>query len=146
MLAMGGISLGKAVQSSGLLSTLTQTLTPLISTLTPFESALTITAIIAVATTFISHTVGAVIILPIISPLTSIPRTLVLCGALMCSGAMGLPVSSFPNMNAAGLEDWGGNAWVGAGDFLVVGGVGTGVVWMVVNFVGFWVLKGVGFG
>jgi phosphate transporter len=38
--------------------------------------------------------------------------------ALMCSGAMGLPVSSFPNMNAAMMEDATGKVYLKPIDFL----------------------------
>jgi phosphate transporter len=37
---------------------------------------------------------------------------------LMCSAAMGLPVSSFPNMNALGLEDQTGKPWLTPKDFI----------------------------
>jgi phosphate transporter len=45
----------------------------------------------------------------------------VMAAALMCSGAMGMPVSGFPNMTAVALEDKTGKNYVGTKDFLRVG-------------------------
>ncbi|KAJ3215380.1 fumarase fum1 [Clydaea vesicula] len=130
MLAMGGISLGKAVESSGLLKEITNNLNPMLEGLAPFKCLLIITCVVAVATTFISHTVGALIILPVVKQIgESLPsplsRTLVMGAALMCSGAMGLPVSSFPNMNAISQEDPTGQPWLKVSDFLKVGLIST---------------------
>ena len=49
------------------------------------------------------------------------PKLLVMGAALMCSGAMGLPVSGFPNMTAIALEDAFGRTYVTTLDFLMVG-------------------------
>lgn len=49
------------------------------------------------------------------------PKLLVMGAALMCSGAMGLPVSGFPNMNAIALEDQTGKPYLSTLDFLRVG-------------------------
>jgi phosphate transporter len=46
---------------------------------------------------------------------------LVMGAAIMCSGAMGLPISGFPNINAVSLEDATGQPYVGTKDFLKVG-------------------------
>lgn len=80
--------------------------------------------LVLVATTFISHTVGAMVILPIVQsvgqalPGPAHDKLLVMGAALMCSGAMGLPVSGFPNMNAVALEDPTGVNYVDTTDFL----------------------------
>ncbi|KAJ3023248.1 low-affinity phosphate transporter [Thoreauomyces humboldtii] len=66
MLAMGGIALGKAVDSSGLLAEITSLLIPHLEGLTPFKCLALFSGLVLVGTTFISHTVGALIILPII--------------------------------------------------------------------------------
>lgn len=49
------------------------------------------------------------------------PKLLVMGAALMCSGAMGLPVSGFPNMNAVALEDSKGINYLTTIDFFKVG-------------------------
>ena len=48
------------------------------------------------------------------------PRLLVMGAALMCSGAMGLAVSGFPNMTAIAKEDPTGNPWLSNVDFFKV--------------------------
>lgn len=60
--------------------------------------------LILVIATFISHTVAALIILPIVAQVgkqmeSPHPNLLVMGAALMCSAAMGLPTSGFPNMS-----------------------------------------------
>jgi anion transporter len=94
ILAMGGISLGKAVDSSGLLKIITGRMTPYLSTLSPFYCLVLFSGIVLVITTFISHTVGALILLPVIKEVgDSLPnpqtRTMLMAAALMCSGGMG---------------------------------------------------------
>ncbi|GLC41066.1 hypothetical protein PLESTB_000947200 [Pleodorina starrii] len=127
MLAMGGLSLGEAVKSSGLLAALASGITGVVEGLSLFQVAVIFCGMVLVATTFISHTVGAMVILPIVQSVgeamegTPHPKLLVMAAALMCSGAMGLPVSGFPNMNAVSLEDSTGNAIVNTQDFLYVG-------------------------
>jgi di/tricarboxylate transporter len=64
---MGGIALGKAVDSSGLLAQMTKSLTPYLSTLTPFSCLVLFSALVLLITSFISHTVGALIILPVVA-------------------------------------------------------------------------------
>lgn len=60
--------------------------------------------LILVIATFISHTVAALIFLPLVFDVGSAmdqphPNLLVMGGVLMCSAAMGLPTSGFPNMS-----------------------------------------------
>ncbi len=150
MLAMGGISLGKAVQSSGLLGEITVSLTPYLSELSSFQALLAITGVVLVLTTFVSHTVGALILLPVIQQIGASlpdpqPRTLVMAAALMCSGAMGLPVSSFPNMNAISLEDPTGVPWLTVNDFLKVGLLGGGVAYVTIVTVGYSIMSWMNF-
>jgi phosphate transporter len=98
----GGLSLGLAVESSGLLIAIGDRLTEALSSdlsvvLFAFSS------LVAVLANFISSTVAAVILLPLVATVgTSIghPKLLVTLCAFMTSGAMGLPVSSFPNANS----------------------------------------------
>lgn len=142
VLAMGGIALGKAVESSGLLHALSALTLPFLQAQSLFTSLALITAIIIVITSFISHTVGALIVLPVVAQIGASladphPRTFVMAAgktkthiALMCSGGMCLPVSSFPNMNAISLEDATGTPWLTVKDFLVVGVISSVIAWM----------------
>jgi len=110
ILAAGGLSLGKAVSSSGLLHTLAGAITERVADFSLYGVLVVFAALILVIATFISHTVAALILLPLVKQVgTSMdhphPNLLVMAGALMCSAAMGLPTSGFPNMTAIMLED-----------------------------------------
>lgn len=147
MLAMGGIALGKAVESSGLLNEIAGGLVANLQDLTPFTCMALLSGVVVVVTSFISHTVGALIILPIVAQIGVLlpdprPRSLVMACALMCSGGMALPVSSFPNMNAISLEDSRGEPWLGVNDFLKVGSISSVLAWFLVVGVG-WTMMSV---
>ena len=66
MLAMGGSALGEAVKSSGLLKAIAHGIQDLIVDYGTWEVLVIFCALVLVATTFISHTVGAMVILPIV--------------------------------------------------------------------------------
>ena len=104
ILAAGGLSLGKAVSSSGLLHTIAGTITEKVDGMSLYGVLVTFAALILVVATFISHTVAALIILPLVHQVGANmkephPNLLVMGSALMCSAAMGLPTSGFPNMS-----------------------------------------------
>ena len=108
ILAAGGLSLGKAVSSSGLLHTIAGKITEQVADLSVYGVLVVFAALILVVATFISHTVAALIILPLVQQVgTSMdqphPNLLVMGGALMCSAAMGLPTSGFPNMSKSSI-------------------------------------------
>jgi phosphate transporter len=104
ILAAGGLSLGKAVSSSGLLHTIAKSITDGVADFSVYGVLLVFAGLILVVATFISHTVAALIILPLVQQVGEgmkepHPNLLVMGGALMCSAAMGLPTSGFPNMS-----------------------------------------------
>lgn len=104
ILAAGGLSLGKAVASSGLLHTIAQAITDGVQGFSVYGVLFVFAALILVVATFISHTVAALIILPLVQSVGEgmsdpHPNLLVMGSALMCSAAMGLPTSGFPNMS-----------------------------------------------
>jgi phosphate transporter len=105
ILAAGGLSLGKAVTSSGLLHAIAKAITEQVASLSLYGVLVTFSILILVVATFISHTVAALIILPLVQQVGAgmahpHPNLLVMASALMCSVAMGLPTSGFPNMSA----------------------------------------------
>ena len=107
-------------------------------------------SLVLLCTTFISHTVGAMVILPIVQTVGEQlpdphPKLLVMGAALMCSGAMGLPVSGFPNMNAVALEDPTGHNYVHTMDFLKVGVPGSILTYLVIISLGYGLMVTVGF-
>jgi phosphate transporter len=104
ILAAGGLSLGKAVNSSGLLHTIAVSITKRVDGLSLYTVLVVFASLILVVATFISHTVAALIILPLVHSVglgmeQPRPNLLVMGSALMCSAAMGLPTSGFPNMS-----------------------------------------------
>lgn len=126
ILAMGGLALGEAVEKSGLLDVIASSIATFIedNSLTLWTTMCIFTSLILCCTTFVSHTVGAIVVLPIAKAVgdqmvpTSRAKELVFAGALACSAAMGLPVSGFPNMTAVSVEDNLGNRLVTTVDFL----------------------------
>jgi phosphate transporter len=87
MLAMGGIALGKAVESSGLLHEITGHLTPLLQDMSVFSCLALLAGVVVIVTSFISHTVGALIILPVVAQIGALlpdprPRTLVMTAGI----------------------------------------------------------------
>ncbi|EPB83339.1 hypothetical protein HMPREF1544_09929 [Mucor circinelloides 1006PhL] len=126
MLAMGGIALGKAVESSGLLKTIASQIEAMVQGFSAFEVLFVFSCLVLVIATFISHTVAALIVLPIVAEVGSQladpqPRMLVMGTAFVCSAAMGLPVSGFPNMNAISQENELGKPYLTTKDFLING-------------------------
>jgi phosphate transporter len=71
MLAMGGIALGKAVESSGLLNTIASKIEELVVGFSAFEVLFVFSCLVLVIATFISHTVAALIVLPIVAEVGS---------------------------------------------------------------------------
>ncbi|KAJ3262796.1 low-affinity phosphate transporter [Chytriomyces hyalinus] len=150
MLAMGGICLGKAVDSSGLLAYVTSLITPQLQGLSAYMCMFVFSLIVLVITSFISHTVGALIILPVVAEIGATmpdpqPRMLVMMIALVCSGAMGLPVSSFPNMNAISQQDAVGVPYITVVDFHKVGLLSSVVAWGAIVTLGYYCSTLIGF-
>ncbi|KGQ02128.1 hypothetical protein PAAG_11079 [Paracoccidioides lutzii Pb01] len=109
ILASGGLCLGRAVTSSGLLHTIAKAITERVADFSLYGVLITFTALILVVATFISHTVAALIMLPLVQQVGAgmdhpHPNLLIMGSALMCSFAMGLPTSGFPNMTAIMME------------------------------------------
>ena len=151
MLAMGGLALGECVKSSGLLHTIAAHIGDYVDGLGLWPVLMIFCALVLLCTTFISHTVGAMIILPIVQTVgedmkdNPHPKLLVMGAALMCSGAMGLPVSGFPNMNAIALEDGTGSTYVTTKDFLKVGLLSSVFAFGVINTLGYVIMLAIGF-
>ena len=126
MLAMGGSALGHCVKSSGLLEQVGTLIKARIEGLHMIYVILIFNFVILVATSFISHTVGAFIFLPIMQTVGSNmnpprPGLVVMSACFMCSAGMGLPISGFPNINAVAQEDALGRPYVETKDFLKSG-------------------------
>lgn len=104
ILAAGGLTLGKAVSSSGLLHTIAKSITENVAGMSVYGVLCVFCGLVLVVATFISHTVAALIILPLVASVGGNmdephPNLLVMGTVLMASAAMGLPTSGFPNMS-----------------------------------------------
>ncbi|KAI5799873.1 SPX domain-containing protein [Geopyxis carbonaria] len=147
ILAAGGLSLGKAVNSSGLLHTIAEAISNYVAGLGLYAVLCVFCGLILVIATFISHTVAALIILPIVMQVGTQmedphPRLLVMGSALMCSAAMGLPTSGFPNMTAIMMEDsQTGQRYLRVKHFITRGVLGSIMSFLIVVTVGFGLMR-----
>ncbi|SPC66321.1 probable PHO91 - similarity to Pho87p and Pho90p [Ustilago sp. UG-2017b] len=140
-LAMGGIALGKAVTSSGLLESLDDLIQEMVKELALWQILIALLSIGLVVATFISHTIAAVLLVPIAAQVgeslqTPHPRLLIMATTLVASAAMGLPVSGYPNQIAVSMEDDLGDRYVTVKDFLSVGLPASVVATLIVGSVG----------
>jgi len=123
ILAAGGLSLGKAVKSSGLLHTIAEKISTEVQGMELYGVLLIFSGLTLVVATFISHTVAALIILPLVADIgrnmdEPHPNLLIMASTLMCSAAMGLPTSGFPNMTAIMKEDSTGQRYLQVKHFI----------------------------
>ena len=128
----GGLVLGSAIQKSGLL----QIIANHISTIVKGQSDWVVMASFAALTwffgNFMSHTVAAIIIIPIITSVTC-PGDPPLCGSntnmvmvavgaiLVDSGAMALPMTSFPNAATYNENKADGTPYLESADYIKTG-------------------------
>ncbi|KAL4062174.1 SPX domain-containing protein [Scleroderma citrinum] len=149
-LAMGGIALGKAVTSSGLLSTADDNLYRLLEGKRLYTIVLLLSVAVLVISTFISHTIASVLLVPIAKEVgKNLPggdrsNLLIFITALICSAGMGMPVSGFPNQTAATQEDDLGRLYLTNVDFLKNGVPASIIATLVVATVGFVLMTLVG--
>lgn len=123
-LVAGGTVLGQAVGSSRLLDLVAGRLHHMLGSAPLWVAFTVFISFMAVVSNMVSHTVSAIIVLPIIMEVgvnMGHPRLLVMGGVLACSGAMALPVSSFPNMAALGVMSDMGSPFLNASELLRVG-------------------------
>ncbi|KAI4253985.1 MAG: hypothetical protein LQ352_003369 [Teloschistes flavicans] len=146
ILAAGGLSLGKAVSSSGLLHTIAGAITDRVDGMSLYGVLVVFCALILVVATFISHTVSALIILPLVRQVGAgmtdpHPNLLVMASVLICSAAAGLPTSGFPNMTAIMMEDGDtGKRYLRVSHFLTRGVPSSIITFVVIVTVGYGLL------
>lgn len=142
MLAMGGTALGSAVESSGLLAAIAEALQKRIKDDTPLAVLCIFGALMLVVGTFVSHTVSAIIIIPLVQEVgESLSRdkagVLVFGCALLASAGMGLASSGFPNVTAISMLDKKGNRYLDMGTFMSRGIPCSIVVYVCVVTIGY---------
>lgn len=150
VLAMGGSALGAAVKSSGLLAHIGKLIGAALTGFSQYVTLCLFAFAILIITTFISHTVGAIIFLPVIKSVAESmkdphPKLFVLLGGLMCSAGMGMPISGFPNMSAVSQEDATGRTIIGTMDFVKTGLLGSFLVYLTVITVGYGICSLMGY-
>ncbi|KAF1978244.1 plasma membrane phosphate transporter-like protein Pho87 [Bimuria novae-zelandiae CBS 107.79] len=151
ILAAGGLSLGKAVNSSGLLHTIAESITSSVEGMSLYGVLVVFSGLILVVATFISHTVAALIVLPLVQQVGQgmaepHPNLLVMGSVLMASAAMGLPTSGFPNMTAIMMEDQRtGQRYLDVKHFLTRGIPASLIAFVVVITVGYGLMLAAGF-
>ncbi|KAI9716745.1 MAG: low-affinity phosphate transporter [Chrysothrix sp. TS-e1954] len=147
ILASGGLALGRAVSSSGLLSTIASRITPLTADLSLYGVVAVFCALILVVASFVSHTVAALIILPLVREVGGNlaeprPNLLVMASVLTCSAAMALPTTGFPNMTAVMMEDpMTGVRYLRVRDFITRGVPASVITFAVIVTLGFGLMR-----
>ncbi|GMM55932.1 Pho91 protein [Maudiozyma humilis] len=151
ILAMGGTTLGKAVSNCGLLSTIAQIIKVKVEGQSLFLIVLQFGLGVLIMATFVSHTVAAMILVPLMGEIgANLPgddhsRLLIMITALLCSCAMGLPTSGLPNVTAISMIDEMGDRYLTVGNFITRGVPASFIAYFLVVTVGYALLRVLGF-
>ncbi|SCV00838.1 LAMI_0G07624g1_1 [Lachancea mirantina] len=149
ILAMGGIALGGAVSSSGLLTTIATALEKRIMDYPLYAVLIIFGVIMLVVGTFVSHTVSAIIIIPLMQeigdklPNAKAAPILVFGCALLSSCGMGLASSGFPNVTAISMTDEVGNRYLNVNTFITRGVPSSFLAFISVITLGFGIMNSV---
>lgn len=146
ILAMGGSTLGKAVSNCGLLYTIAEYIKILIEGKALFLVVLIFGGGIIIIATFVSHTVAAMILVPLMGEIgQQLPedhsRLLIMITALLSSAAMGLPTSGFPNVTAISMTDEVGVRYLNVGNFISRGVPASLFCYVIVVTLGYLLLR-----
>jgi len=146
---MGGIALGEGVKTSGLLQIMDTLIRDLVHGYSLYHVVLILSPVVLVISTFISHTIASVLLVPIAKEVGSnLPgkhqNLLIFITALICSAGMGMPVSGFPNQTAATQEDELGELYLSNVDFLKNGVPASIIATIVVATIGFLLMTAIG--
>ncbi|CAK9438532.1 uncharacterized protein LODBEIA_P27560 [Lodderomyces beijingensis] len=150
VLAQGGSCLSNAVSSSGLLKTIAVEIKSQVEGFSLFGVALTFGLLILIMATFISHTAAALIVLPLLRELGDSmddphPNLLVMVGCLICSAAMALPTSGFPNITAICMTDEFGSPYLNVDMFITRGVPSSVIAYAIIVTIGFATMKIINF-
>ena len=93
---------------------------------------------------------SALILIPLVSELghnmpDPHPRMLILSTALLCSAAMGLPTSGFPNVTAICMTDEFGKPYLTVGTFIKIGVPASVIAYVIIVTVGHATMKIINF-
>ncbi|KAK7442505.1 low-affinity phosphate transporter [Stygiomarasmius scandens] len=148
-LAMGGIALGKGVTSSGLLDVMGEIIRDMVDGYKLYNVVLILSPIVLVISTFISHTIASVLLVPIAKEVGrglggNHQDMLIFITGLICSTGMGMPVSGFPNQTAATQEDELGELYLSNVDFLKNGIPASVIATLVISTIGYLLMRAIG--
>lgn len=137
ILAVGGSALGKSLQYSNLLGAIGEIIGSCIGDMGFISVMCIFSTILLFITTFVSHSVGAFVFIPIIIEFAQTKgfanqeiALLALAACFTCSAGMAMPISGFPNMTAASLQDRKGRNYVATTEF-AYGGVFPSIIFAV---------------
>lgn len=145
-LVAGGTALGTAIESSHLLNLVAFHLSAVLARSSTWGAFCIVVVFMAIVAEGISHTVSAIIVLPLVQKVgitLGHPKLLVMGGVLACSGAMSLPVSSFPNMSAFGVTDAMGKTYLTSADILISGLPMTIASSAVISTIGYVIMRAI---
>ena len=147
---MGGIAFGKGVSSLGLLYTIATALQKKVMNFNVFVILIIFGVLILVVATFVSHTVAALIIIPLVKEVGEQlpqphPLILVMGTALIASGAMGLPTSGFPNVTAISMTDEVGKPYLTVNTFITRGVPASIIAYICVITIGYGIMNALKF-
>ena len=136
---LGGSNiLGKAVTSSKLLDTAVAQIMHWLPD-DPGLMAICVFLVAAVIACFVSHTVAAIILMPVIIEIGIQAENVVplsVCGVFAISAAQALPFSSFPNVNSLLVVDDHATSYLSTMDYLKTGVPATLVCLAVIHAAG----------
>lgn len=154
ILTMGGTTLGKAVINTGLLKIFAEYISNKVDGLSLFNVILIFGLIIVTLASFISHTVAAMILAPLMKELgeqlhVNGKKThgdlLVFITGLLCSAAAALPTSGFPNLCAISMCDDLGEKYLNVREFIKLGLMITISGYIVVITLGYLLMRVLGY-
>lgn len=128
-LLAGGNMLGICAKESGLLKATISSIQPFLEQNSEIAVVSVLILAIALITTFVSHTVSSLIILPVIvqiahsNPQLPSAQALVFLSVIQVSGSQIFPITSFPNVNSLLAEDEHGESYLTPKHFLLPGGI-----------------------
>lgn len=149
ILAMGGIALGSGINSSGLLNTIGSSLQKRVQDYSMFAILAIFGIIMLVFGTFVSHTVAAIIIVPLVQevgdklPNPQAAPILVFGCTLLASCGMGLASSGFPNITAFGKTDARGKQYLTVNSFMSRGVPASFLGYISIITLGYGIMKSI---
>ncbi|KAH3674940.1 hypothetical protein WICMUC_002960 [Wickerhamomyces mucosus] len=148
-LAMGSITFGKLISASGLLSTVATALQKKIGDWNEYAIVIIFGLLMFVIGTFVSHTVSAIVLLPLVQEVGEkldgehAVEVLVFQMALLASCGMGLPSSGFPNVTAISQLDRKKIPFL-TNKLFIANGVPSGLIaYAIVVTVGYGIMKAI---